>query len=183
MTAQGSNREASARAIELVRGWLDSDLLAALRADGSAFSAELPFRLALGRRSILRGTIDLLAGGDVPTIVDYKTDTVPVEGPGHLEEAYELQRALYAAAVAEATGAEAVRSAYVFLQRPGEPLLATIDAGAIAAGRERIEALVERIRSADFTVTPTPHAGLCHDCPARARLCPHPTEMTMRPEP
>ncbi len=183
MTAQGSNREAAGRAIELVQGWLGSELLEELRADGSGFSPELPFRLALGSRSILRGTIDLLVGGEVPTIVDYKTDSIPAEGPGHLEEAYELQRSLYAAAVAEATGAETVRSAYVFLQRPAEPLLATLDAGAIAAGRERIEALVDRIRAADFTVTPTPHAGLCHDCPARPRLCPHPPEMTLRPEP
>ena len=119
----------------------------------------------------------------MPTIVDYKTDSIPDGGLGRLEEAYELQRSLYAAAVAEATGAETIRSAYVFLQRPGEPLITMLDADAIAAGRQRIEQLLDRVRAADFTATPEPHAGLCHDCPARQRLCPHPSEMTLRPEP
>ena len=86
-------------ALELVSGWLDSELLADLRAGDYNFRAELPFRLALGDRSILRGTIDLLAhrAGGAPTIVDYKTDSI-VGGIDHLDEAYELQRSLYAAA-------------------------------------------------------------------------------------
>ena len=121
------------------------------------------------------------AGPDrVPTIVDYKTDALGSETPESLDRAYELQRDLYAAAVAEATGAASVRSAYVFLEQPGSPLIAELGAERIAAGRGRIEEMAAQIRAGRFAPTPEPHAGLCHDCPARRRLCPHPKELTMR---
>ena len=42
------------------------------------------------------------------------------------------------AAIAEATGAERIESAYCFLQSAGRPIIGTHDAGEIAAGRERI---------------------------------------------
>ena len=35
------------------------------------------------------------------------------------------------------------------------------------------------IRAGDFSPTADPRPSLCHDCPARARLCPHPPELTM----
>ncbi len=184
LAAHGGDRGAAARALELVAGWLDSELLAEMRDGVSTFRPELPFRLALGDRSILRGTIDLLASSSdgAPTIIDYKTDSL-AGGIAHLDEAYELQRSLYAAAVAEATGADEIRSAYVFLQRPDEPQITILGIADLAAGRERIAELLDHIRAADFAPTPAPYAALCHDCPARARLCPHPPEMTMRAEP
>jgi hypothetical protein len=168
----------------MVAGWLGSGLLAELRDEGAEFRPELPFRIGLGPETVLRGTIDLLAVSPAAvTIVDYKTDRLGGEAPAELDEGYLLQRSLYAAAVAEATGVGEVRSAYVFLEMPGHTLVATIGPEAIAAGRERIESLVGDVRAGRFDATDRPHRALCHDCPARDRLCPHDRETTGRPSP
>ena len=130
---------------------------------------------------MLRGTIDLLVEARGMTwVVDFKTDRLSDGVPAELPAHYALQRDLYAAAVTEATGAEAVRAAYVFLEAPESPIVAALDRAAIAAGRERVEAVVSDIRASRFGATPTPHIELCHDCPARDRLCPHPKELTGR---
>lgn len=178
--------DAGDRTLTMLEGWLSSTLLDELRDAGAELRPELPFRVALGADTVLRGTIDLLArapdGG--LTIVDYKTDRIgPGGGVPDFGEAYRLQRSLYAAAVADATGAESVRTAYVFLERPDEPILEVLDGAEIDAGRARIRALVEEIRSGRFEATHHPHRALCQDCPARERLCPHDLEATGRPEP
>jgi hypothetical protein len=179
---EGIDGEAGARAAELVAGWLDSEFLAELRGADATFRPEVRFRIGLGGSiaTVIRGTIDLLVSrpGEPPLFVDYKTDAISDSGPV-LPPAYELQRLLYAAAIAEATGAERVASAYCFLQAPAEPVLATLGPDEIAGGRLEIEALIARIREGDFAPTPDPGPALCHDCPARARLCPHPPELTL----
>jgi len=180
---ESAGRDSAPRAREMLAGWLGSGLLAELREYEGALRPEVPFRAALDGGTVLRGTIDLLAPGSgdrPPTVLDYKTDALGGSAPEGLEAAYALQRDLYAAAVAEATGADRVRSAYVFLERPDAPLITELDAAAIDAGRGRIEAMAARVRAGSFEPTPEPHAGLCHDCPARRRLCPHPSELTMR---
>ncbi len=184
VATEGAGERADA-AERMVRGWLESELLAKLRAEsGADFRPELSFRIALGAETILRGTIDLLVVSPAGvTIVDYKTDRLPAGTPAELDPGYRIQRALYAAAVAEATGVDAVRAAYVFLERPEAPLVAEIDADGIEAGRNEVTALIERVRSGDFEVTRRPHTGLCHDCPARDRLCPHDRETTGRADP
>jgi hypothetical protein len=141
----------------------------------------VPFRLGLGERTVIRGTVDLLVerAGQPPLFVDYKTDRVEAGGDPLLPEAYELQRLLYAAAIAESTGADRVESVYCFLQAAERPVRASHDGEAIAAGRAAIEERVARIRAGDFSPTADPRPSLCHDCPARARLCPHPPELTM----
>jgi hypothetical protein len=182
LSAEGAQPAAADAAGALVSAWLDSELLAELRAAGASFRPEVAFRVRLGE-TVLRGSIDLLASipGEPPLVIDYKTDSQVAGREAELDEAYALQRSLYALAVGEATGAGSVASAYVFLQEPGAPLRSLLDEGAIAAGRERIGELVERIRARDFAPTEQPHAALCHDCPARPRLCPHPPERTLSP--
>ena len=179
--------EADARATVMIEGWLRSPLLAELRdGDGIELRPEVQFRTALATGTVLRGTIDLLArppGGGELTIVDYKTDRLGPAPGGELSEGYELQRALYAAAASEAAGGVAVRSAYVFLERPGEPIVERLDRGGIAAGRARIEGLAREIAAGRFEATERPHRDLCHDCPARRRLCPHGLELTARADP
>ncbi len=179
LVRQGADPKRAGEAAELLERWLESSLLAGLRDAGAKLRPELGFRLDLGGGTLLRGTIDLLAedGDGTPTVVDYKTDRALPAG-GSLPDAYLIQRDLYACAIADARGAETVRTAYVFLRSPDEPIVETLDADAIAAGRERIAGIVERIRERDFAPTPRPHRALCHDCPARPRLCPHPPELT-----
>ena len=182
---EGGRPADAARAEAMLAGWLNSPLLAELRDDPAArFRPEVPFRMELAGDTVVRGTIDLLvrgAAGDEATIVDYKTDALAGADAPELVGAYALQRSLYAAAVAEATGSRRIRSAYVFLESPATPLVEVMDEERIAAGRERVAELAGMIRASDFAPTPRPHAALCHDCPARRRLCSHPQELTLRP--
>ncbi|MFN8113056.1 MAG: UvrD-helicase domain-containing protein [Solirubrobacterales bacterium] len=178
---EGFGDREAARAGEMIAAWTGSELLAGLVADDASFRPEVPFRIGLGEETVIRGTIDLLVErpGKPPLFVDYKTDRVDPGDEPELSGAYEIQRLLYASAIAEATGAERVESAYCFLQSAGRPVTGSHDAAEIAAGRERIGQRVARIRGGDFAPTPMPGPSLCHDCPARARLCPYPPEQTM----
>jgi ATP-dependent helicase/nuclease subunit A len=126
-------------------------LLAPLRAlrESSFFSdriaparrcrAELPILLDLDG-NVMRGSIDLLVenDGEPPLIVDYKTDRLDGADPAAHAERYAVQRAIYALAVTRATGAEEVEVAYVFLERPGEPVVALLSAADIEWGRGMI---------------------------------------------
>ncbi len=181
MRREGFGSEAAERASGMVEGWLRSELAAELRADGAAFRPEVPFRIRIGEGTVIRGTVDLLVTrpDGPPMFVDYKTDALRGGGAPALPTAYEMQRILYASAVAAATGASEVESAYFYLQAPDAPVLRTLDAAEIERGMERVGALVDRIRGGDFEPTPEPGPSLCHDCPARQRLCPYPREVTL----
>jgi ATP-dependent exoDNAse (exonuclease V) beta subunit len=165
----------AARAIEAVRGWTGSELCTELRDRATRLRAELPLLLRLGE-AVVRGSIDLLAepAGGTPSVVDYKTDRLQGATPAEVAERYVLQRALYALAVADATGAAAVRVAYVFLEEPDQPVIAVLGPEELARGREELELAAAQIAAEQFEVTATPDWPLCHDCPARARLCPSP---------
>jgi ATP-dependent helicase/nuclease subunit A len=164
------------RARDMVTAWLDSELCHELRAHEAAHP-EMPFILRVGD-SIVRGTMDLYAAGDVPLVIDYKTDSVGTGGLDELVDRYGVQRKIYAlAAIGDAAR---VRTAYVFLERPSEPVELELDRPSLDAARRELEELIAGIRESRFDVTGEPHAALCWDCPARARLCSHPTEMTGR---
>jgi ATP-dependent exoDNAse (exonuclease V) beta subunit len=98
--------------------------------------------------TVLRGSIDLLVEppGGAPLIVDYKTDRLDGSDPAAHLGRYEMQRAIYALAVAEARAASAVDVAYLFLEEPGRPVVETFGDAEIAAARERIEEALGRIR-------------------------------------
>ena len=132
-----------------VRAWLDSPLFAERVAGGAAARSEVPILLEVAG-TVLRGSIDLLVeGGDgPPLIVDFKTDRLAGHAPRELYERYGVQRDIYALAVSEARDAAAVEVAYVFLERPQEPIAETLTAGEIAAGRERLEAAIGQVRKA-----------------------------------
>jgi ATP-dependent exoDNAse (exonuclease V) beta subunit len=177
-----------ANLLEPLRAWLGSELLVdRVRTGGATVRAEVPFLLhigagadktaagAPGRSSILRGSIDLLVEqeGRPPLVLDYKTDRLDGSSPEESASRYEVQRDVYALAVAEARRAPEVDVAYVFLERPGEPVLRTLGATAMEAGRRRLEATIERIGRGDFPVAPPRQRdwSLCDGCPALGRLC------------
>ena len=176
------------RVLTLVRGWLESSLRGEI--EGRRTSAEVPFVLALGGTPI-RGSIDLLVPQDDGSVlvVDYKTDRLQGREPSELADRYRVQRGIYALAAAGAAGdpedAVSVETAYVFLERPDDPVLERFDAGRLDRARTGIESLLDRLESGSFEVTDRPHRSLCYDCPARERLCAHGPEATMRdaPEP
>ena len=54
--------------------------------------------------------------------------------------------------------------------RPRRPAIAEMGPNDIASARERLESVAPH-RRGEFEVTSTPDWPLCHDCPARRRLC------------
>jgi len=158
-----------------VRGWLGSDLFEERIGEGEAeTSAEVPLLLDASG-TVLRGSIDLLVEreGEPPLVVDYKTDRLDGSGPAGRAARYETQRDIYALAVGEARQAAEVEVAYVFLEHPQEPVLTTLGAAEMESGRERLQATIERIGSADFPPAPVERRdwSLCEGCPALGRLC------------
>jgi len=164
----------------LVSAWLDAPLRAEL--GDARISAEVPFVLPVGG-SLVRGSIDLLATwADRPAlVVDYKSDRLEGADPATHAGRYAVQRDLYA--LAAAVRGAPVETAYVFLERPDEPIRTQFDAEALDAARERIEAVLARLAAGEFAVTEHPHRALCHDCPARERLCSHEPDAHMRDDP
>ena len=130
------------------RAWLGSGFFAERVRDAERSRAEVPLLVEVAG-TVLRGSIDLLVegGGSPPLIVDYKTDRVDDRDPVELIERYEIQQAIYALAVAEARGATEVELAYVFLERPEEPVVSSWGPDQIDAGRAKLEAEIARVRA------------------------------------
>lgn len=103
----------------------------------------------------MRGSIDLLVEDDdsPPLIVDYKTDRLGAGAPAEHVQRYETQRDIYALAVSEARGADRVEVAYVFLERPEEPVVQVLDLESLEAARSRLEASSSSFSS--FRPSPT----------------------------
>jgi ATP-dependent helicase/nuclease subunit A len=158
-----------------VRGWLGSSLFRERVAGGGAtVRAEVPLLLGLGG-TVLRGSIDLLVEreGEAPLVIDYKTDRLGDTGTAEHAAGYETQRAIYALAVARSRRAPEVGVAYVFLERPEQPVVDRLGAEQMEAGRERLIATIERIASGEFPAARTDDRSrqLCRGCPALGRMC------------
>ncbi|MGB7587458.1 MAG: PD-(D/E)XK nuclease family protein, partial [Solirubrobacterales bacterium] len=161
--------------LEPVRKWLDSPLFhERVQGDRARVRAETPLLLTVAG-TVLRGSIDLLveAPGDPPLVIDYKTDRLNGAGPAERAAHYTNQRNIYALAVAEARGAAEVEVAYVFLERPAEPVCTILDGAMMGAGRQSLVATIERIRAGDFQPAPAERRdwALCDGCPALKRMC------------
>jgi ATP-dependent helicase/nuclease subunit A len=133
--------------LEPVRAWLGSDLFAERVRSAARSRAEVAILMPLAG-AVLRGSIDLLVedGGAPLLIVDYKTDRLDGGDPAERARHYEVQRDVYALAVSEARQSEEVDVAYVFLERPGQPVLTRLSKGEIKAGRTRLTEAIEQIR-------------------------------------
>jgi ATP-dependent helicase/nuclease subunit A len=173
-TANGLDVETGPALLEPVRAWTSSPLCEQIAAEASRVRAEVPLLLGIGG-AVLRGSIDLLVEreGMPPLVIDYKTDRLGGADPAERAAHYEVQRSIYALAVAEALGVEEVEVAYVFLERPGEPAISTLDAAEMAAARSGLEETIARIESGDFPVAAPEERdwSLCRGCPALRGLC------------
>jgi RecB family exonuclease len=173
----------------LVAAFLDGPLRTRLAAAGRV-EREVPFALALAPGDfalpMLTGSIDLLAHEPqgAMLVVDYKTDRVEPDAVlGELvSAAYGLQRAAYALACLRA-GAAGVDVAHVYLERPGEPVIASYAPEDRAALEDELREACAGLRAGRFEVTDPPRAGLCATCPGRGGLCSHPDELTGRATP
>jgi ATP-dependent exoDNAse (exonuclease V) beta subunit len=119
-----------------LRAWRSSQLFAERVRDAESIRPEVPLLLQIEGRMV-RGSIDLLVEhpGRPPLIVDYKTDRLDGSRPAALAERYATQRAIYALAVAGARGIDELDVAYVFLERPDQPVLERLCAEDIERGR------------------------------------------------
>jgi ATP-dependent helicase/nuclease subunit A len=172
--------DGAAKVSALVGAFLSSPLREEI-ADARV-SPEVPFVLSVGG-TLIRGSIDLLAQrpeGSV-LVVDYKTDRLEGRDPGEIVSRYSIQRDLYA--LAAASRGAPVETAYVFLERPDQPVRESFDEAALEAARGRVEGVLGRLAAGRFEVTHRPHRALCADCPARERLCSHSTAAQLRDEP
>jgi ATP-dependent exoDNAse (exonuclease V) beta subunit len=129
------------------QAWLDSGFFAERIRDAERSRTEVPLLVEVAD-TVLRGSIDLLVeeDGKSPLIVDYKTDRVDGTEITELAARYEIQQAIYALAVAEARGVSEVELAYVFLERPEQPVVTQWGPQEIEAGRQRLEAEIARVR-------------------------------------
>ncbi len=164
-----------------VRGWLGSALRERIGAGAARARAEVPILLGVGG-TVLRGSIDLLVerDGAPPLVVDYKTDRLEGSRPEEHAARYEIQRSIYALAVAESLPASEVKIAYVFLERPEDPVLSLLGPAEMEAGRERLAAAIARIGQGEFPVAPPEQRSwpLCRGCPALVgRLCSGPDDV------
>ncbi len=158
-----------------IRAWLGSTMLREQILAGNASArAEVPLLLGVSGTT-LRGSIDLLVEreGAPPLVVDYKTDRLDGVTPAQRAAKYATQRAVYALAVAEARDAAAVEVAYVFLERPEEPVVELLDGEAMVHGRAELEKTIRRIAAGEFPVASPDERtwDLCRGCPALGRLC------------
>jgi ATP-dependent exoDNAse (exonuclease V) beta subunit len=189
-TAELALRHAVAAGLELerseadgllapVREWLGSPLRERIGDEATRVRAEVPILLRIGD-AVLRGSIDLLVerAGAAPLVVDYKTDRLGGEEPGSHARRYETQRAIYGLAVAESLGATEVEVAYVFLERPEEPVLSRLERAEMTAARQHLAATIKRIGAGEFEVAAKERRSwdLCRGCPALGNLCSGPVE-------
>jgi ATP-dependent helicase/nuclease subunit A len=161
--------------LELVRGWLGSDLLRERVGEGPAgVRAEVPILLRVDG-TLVRGSIDLLVerDGSAPLVVDYKTDRLEGSSPAERSARYAVQRAVYALAVAETRPAPEVEVAYVFLDRPDEPDLHVFGPADLEAARERLGELIGQVSRGEFPAAAGRDRSwaLCQGCPALGGLC------------
>jgi ATP-dependent helicase/nuclease subunit A len=136
---------------------------------------EYPFAFSLGAgEPLISGVIDLLAqeSDGALVVLDYKSDRVAATADleALVRREYGIQRLLYALAVLR-DGAPKVDVVHWFLMRPDEAVVASFHAGERAALERHLAEHVASARQRGFTVSPSPHRGLCLTCPGRAGLC------------
>ncbi len=151
-------------------------------AQASRVTHEEAFSFALGDL-LVTGFLDVLAWeGDHALVVDYKTNRLHGREPAAIVEAdYAVQRLVYALAALRA-GAASVEVAFAFLERAGEPVVASFTAEDAPTLTAALAARAEQVRAGVWQVSARPDAELCHGCPGRGSLCSWPLEAT-RAEP
>ncbi|MGN6871385.1 MAG: UvrD-helicase domain-containing protein [Solirubrobacteraceae bacterium] len=170
----------AAQIIELVDRFAAGELCGRL-ARATGVRREERFRFLLDE-ILIGGVFDVIARepGGRTLIVDYKTDRLDGADPQVLADtAYGTQRLVYALAALKA-GADTVEVVHTFLELPQRPAVAHFTRDQRPALEAALGALAGGVLRREFTVTETPHRGVCDGCPAEGGLCSWPLEMTRR---
>lgn len=152
---------------EMVEGFTRSDLGVRVREGSASFEVPLLFRTG---SITVRGFADVLLDGEVPLVLDYKTNDLGGRAPIEKMEVYRQQRNLYALAVARSRGLEAVETAFVFLARPDEPVVELLDRDALATASAELDSALERIAAGRFFGGPEADRQPCRECWACSAL-------------
>ena len=141
---------------------------------------ELPFAYTLAGL-LVNGVVDVHAEeGDRTLVVDYKSDFVGnLDLAAYCEQRYATQRLVYALAALHSR-AERVEVAYVFLERPEEPVAAVFEQADVTRLEAELSGLAAGVVEGRFVPSEEPHRDLCAGCPGRAALCVHDLELTSR---
>jgi hypothetical protein len=145
---------------------------------------EAPFAFTAdpgGTGPLVIGYLDVLAeepdGGVL--VVDYKSHRLEGREPAEVVALdYATQRTVYALAALR-HGAPHVEVAFVFTERPAEPVSARYEARDAAELGERLLGLARGVLEERWEVTDHPHRDLCADCPGRRALCSWPEQATL----
>ncbi len=156
------------RVVVLVGAWRESSLARRLGAS-EATRPELAFTYEHDG-VLLHGRFDaFLVDDGSALVVDYKTNRLDDLEPADLvDDDYSLQRLVYALAALR-SGVDSVEIAYVFLERPDNPVTATFTAADVSELESELSHAIEAIQSADFRPTPSEYA--CAECPALDVVC------------
>ena len=119
---------------------------------------------------LLHGFLDTYhRAGERALVVDYKSNLLDGQEPSEIvARSYELQRLVYALACFRA-GADEVEVAYLFLERPDEPVTTTFTRAQVAELEAQLSAAIARLRAGEFRPTPSEYA--CAGCPALDVVC------------
>ena len=157
----GSDESEVAVGRRMIEDFLASEL--GQRVRSSVSRPEVPLLLSIEGATI-RGSADLIVEGDVPLILDYKTNRLGEDGTEGKMGAYELQRSLYAMALIRARDLESVSTAYVFLNRADEPVMKSFDAGDFSGTQASLRAMLDEITAGRFFDGGPSGPGPCRDC-------------------
>ncbi len=119
---------------------------------------------------LLHGYLDTYhRAGERALVVDYKSNVLEGQEPSEIvAHSYELQRLVYALACFRA-GADEVEVAYLFLERPDEPVVTTFTRDRVPELEADLSAAIARLRAGEFRPTPSEYA--CAGCPALDVVC------------
>ena len=119
---------------------------------------------------LLHGFLDTYhRAGERALVVDYKSNVLEGQEPEEIVgRSYELQRLVYALACFRA-GAGEVEVAYLFLERPDEPVATTFTRAQVPELEAELSATIARLRAGEFRPTPSEYA--CNGCPALDVVC------------
>ena len=155
------------RAMVMIEGFVQSELFEIVKAGPASFESPLLMRL---ESVTVRGFADVLVESDLPLVLDYKTNNLGEKTPAEKMVDYLPQRNLYALAVARSKGIQEVETAFVFLDRPNEPVVELMDAGRLDRAEEELKDSLRMITSGQFFGGPDARHQPCADCWACDRL-------------
>lgn len=155
------------RAETMVAGFAESGLGQKLRDGDGAY--EVPLLLNVEGITV-RGFIDVLLEDEVPTVIDYKTNRLEGRSPDEMMAGYEVQRDLYALALARARNIDAVTTTFVFLENFDEPVVTALNADDLAAAEDSLRGQLREIANGRYFGDVSANYRPCGECWACRRL-------------